>query len=146
MEDKNIVDNLKTKKEMEENKPIDYLELEEEEFKMRIFEEIERLSKEVPEENKHYIVRRWEEETTAKGMNIRTIDIEAPNRYKFFLDLYKIMKQKSTFDLFGFVFFKYTIQEEVEDDNDDLRYDLRGIVEYCMDNFRDNDSFWYETY
>ena len=145
MEDKNIVDNLKTKKEMEENKPIDYLELEEEEFKMRIFEEIERLSKEVPEENKHYILRRWEGETTAYGMNLRLIDIEAPNRYKFFLDLDKIMKDKSTFDLFGCVFFMDTIYEEVED-NDDLRYDLRGIVEHCMDNFRDNDSFWYETY
>lgn len=136
---------LRKRYKMDNNQIIDYLELTDNEFKEAVIKEIVRLSEVTIDDPKNYILRRWEDETTAYGFNLRTIDVRADNVFKFWLELDKIFKEKSRVDLFDLVNWDI-IWEEIEDGDEDMRYDLEKIVDFCFENFRTNDSLWYETY
>lgn len=128
---------------------VNYYQMEEEDFKKEFFSKINELSKNTKAVKETYIVHGFENETNwcGTGINIRTIEIKANNKYDFWIKLDEFFESKQThYKMFNYDWFMEMLYEEIEDENDTIQYDMTEIINLILDNFKNNDTFWYSKF
>ena len=128
---------------------VNYYKLDEEDFKKEFFNTMNELANNTIEELKTYIVYGFQNETNwcGTGINIRTLEFNAKNRYEFWLQINKYFESKNSYYLiYNYDWYMEALGEEIEDDNEDIQYDMVQIINYILDEFKNNDSFWYSSF
>lgn len=127
---------------------MNFYELDEEEFKKVFIEKITERAKNTKGKLETYIVYGFENETNwcGTGINIRTLEFNAMNEYDFWLQINEFFESKSHYPIFNYDWYMEMISEEIEDENYDIQYDMVKIIDMVLDNFKNNDTFWYDKF
>ena len=128
---------------------MNFYDLEEDEFKKEFIGKITELAKTTKRKLETYIVYGFENETNwcGTGINIRTLEFNANNKYDFWLQINEYFESKKTkFQIFNYDWYMETLGEEIDDDNENIQYDMVEIINYILENFKNNDSFWYSKF
>ena len=134
---------------MNSHNKINYYKLNEEEFKKEFFNTMKELSQNTVDTLQTYIVHGFENETNwcGTGINIRTLEFNANNKYEFWLKINDFFeKKKSHYSIYNYDLYMESLSEEIEDDNDEIQYDMVQIINYLLNGFKNNDSFWYSSF
>ena len=128
---------------------VNYYELDEEDFKKEFFNTMNELANNTIEELKTYIVYGFQNETNwcGTGINIRALEFNANNKYDFWLQINKYFEsKKSHYLIYNYDWYMELLSEEIDDDNENIQYDMIEIIDMILDQFKNNDSFWYSSF
>jgi len=128
---------------------MNFYDLEEDEFKKEFIGKITELAKNTKGKLETYIVYGFENETNwcGTGINIRTLEFNANNKYDFWLQINDFfVSKKCKFQIFNYDWYMEILTEEIEDENDDIQFDMVKIIDLVLAHFENNDTFWYHKF
>ena len=120
------------------------MNLSEEEFKNEFYNKIKDLA--LGNKNKKYKIRSFQNQTKWFGTNLTKLEINASNEYDCWLQLHKILYEKSngTYDLYDYDHIIECAEEEWYDKYDEniKCNDMEFIVKNHIKLFCENDTLW----
>ena len=128
---------------------MNFYDLEEDEFKKEFIGKITELAKNTKGKLETYIVYGFENETNwcGTGINIRTLEFNANNKYDFWLQINDFfVSKKCKFQIFNYDLYMEMLSEEIDDENDDIKFDMVKIIDFLLAQFENNDTFWYHKF
>ena len=128
---------------------MNFYDLEEDEFKKEFIGKITELAKNTKGKLETYIVYGFENETNwcGTGINIRTLEFNANNKYDFWLQINDFfVSKKCNYQIFNYDWYMEMLDEEIEDEKDEIQFDMVKIIDLVLDQFKNNDTFWYHKF